>query len=133
MGVVWTRFMKLRLRGNSVRLRLTRSEVERLRDTGLVEESVDFGGEVLAYRLQSRLEQCPIDAAFRQGTITVSVSTETAQAWACSDEVGIYAQSGALAISVERDFRCLTRPRDQQEQDAYPHPGQPSESDHERS
>jgi hypothetical protein len=51
--------MKLRLQGNSVRLRLTRSEVERLREIGRVEESVDFGaGEVLAYRLQSRLEHC---------------------------------------------------------------------------
>jgi hypothetical protein len=55
--------MKLRLQGNSVRLRLTRSEVERLRDTGIVEESVDFGGgEVLAYRLQSRPELGPVRA-----------------------------------------------------------------------
>jgi hypothetical protein len=49
--------MKLRLQGNSVRLRLTRSEVERLRETGLVEESIEFGsGESLVYRLQSRRE-----------------------------------------------------------------------------
>jgi hypothetical protein len=121
--------MKLRLQGNSVRLRLTRSEVERFRDTGLVDESVDFGGsEVLAYRLQSRLEPGPVRAGFRQGTMTVSVSTEVAQAWAGSDEVGIYAQSGALAISIEKDFRCLTRPLDEQELDAYPHPGRRSEN-----
>jgi len=117
--------MKLRLQGNSVRIRLTRSEVERLRDTGLVEESVDFGGdEVFAYRLQSRMESGPARAEFRQGVVTVSVSTEAAQAWAGSDEVGIYAQSGALAISIEKDFRCLTRPLDAQGRDAYPHPGQ---------
>jgi hypothetical protein len=120
--------MKLRLQGNSVRLRLTRSEVERLRETGLVEESVDFGdGEVLAYRLQSRLEQGPAEAAFSQGIMTVSLSQETAQAWAVSDEVGVYSQSGALTISVEKDFRCLTRPRED-ERDAYPHPGQTSET-----
>lgn len=121
--------MKLRLQGNSVRLRLTRSEVERLRETGLVEESVDFGaGEVLAYRLQSSLEQGPLGAAFGQGIMTVSVSKEAAQAWAGSDEVGLYAQSGALTISVEKDFRCLTRRLDEQERDAYPHPGQASET-----
>lgn len=119
--------MKLRLQGNSVRLRLTRSEVERLRETGLVEESVDFGaGEVLAYRLQSRLEQGPVEAAFGRGFITVSVSKEAAQGWAASDDVGLYAQSGALAISIEKDFRCLTRRPDEQERDAYPHPGQAS-------
>lgn len=121
--------MKLRLQGNSVRLRLTRSEVERLREVGLVEESVDFGGgEVLAYRLQSRPEQGPLEAAFGQGVMKVSVSKEAAQAWAGSDEVGLYAQSGPLAISIEKDFRCLTRRLDEQEPDAYPHPGQLSET-----
>ena len=65
--------MKLRLQGNSVRLRLTRSEVERLRETGLVEESIEFGsGELLVYRLQSRREPGPVEATFRQGVITVS-------------------------------------------------------------
>ena len=121
--------MKLRLQGNSVRLRLTRSEVERLREAGLVEESVDFGGgELLAYRLQSRLEQGPVEAVFGQGIMTVSVSKEAAQAWAGSDEVGLYAQSGVLTISIEKDFRCLTRRLDEQEPDAYPHPGQTSET-----
>jgi hypothetical protein len=119
--------MKLRLQGNSVRLRLTRSEVERLRDTGIVEESVNFcGGEVLVYRLHSRTEPGPVQAGFRQGTLTVSVPMDAAQAWAASKEVGVYAQSGALAISIEKDFRCLTRPREGQELDAYPHPGEPA-------
>lgn len=53
---------------------------------------------------------------------------EVAQAWAASEEVGVYAQSGALAISIEKDFRCLTQPLNQREHDAYPHPGQPSET-----
>ncbi|MEO8595878.1 MAG: hypothetical protein ABI759_21335 [Candidatus Solibacter sp.] len=119
--------MKLRLQGNSVRLRLTRSEVERFRDTGIVEESVDFGGgETLAYGLHSRKEPGPVQAGFREGTLTVSVPIDAAQAWAGSDEVGVYAQSGALAISIEKDFRCLTRPRDGEEPDAYPHPGEPT-------
>jgi hypothetical protein len=117
--------MKLRLQDNSVRLRLTRSEVARLRETGLVEESVDFGaGQVLAYRLQSRQEHGPVEAAFSEDILTVSVPSEIAQAWTGSDEVGLYAQSGALTISIEKDFRCLTRRPDEQERDAYPHPGQ---------
>ena len=72
--------MKLRLQGNSVRLRLTRSEVERLREAGLVEESVDFGaGEALTYRLHSTPEQGPVAAEYRHGALTVSVPTEAAQ------------------------------------------------------
>ena len=121
--------MKLRLQGNSLRLRLTRSEVERFRDTGMVAESVDFGGgEALGYRLESRPEPGPVRAGFRQGTVIVSVPMEAARAWAGSDEVGISAQSGPLTISIEKDFRCLARPLDEQERDAYPHPGQTSET-----
>jgi hypothetical protein len=60
--------------------------------------------------------------------MTISVSKEAAQAWAGSDEVGLYAQSGVLTISIEKDFRCLTRSLDEQEPDAYPHPGQTSET-----
>ncbi len=94
-----------------------------------MEESIDFGGgDFLAYRLQSRLEQGPVGAAFGQGVMTVSVSKEAAQAWAGSDEVGLYAQSGVLTISIEKDFRCLTRRLDEQEPDAYPHPGQTPET-----
>ena len=86
------------------------------------------GGEALVYRLQSRAESGPVRAGFRQGTITVSVSKETAQVWTDSDEVGIYAQSAALSISIEKDFRCLTRPGDERERDAYPHPGRSAET-----
>ena len=117
--------MKLRLQGNSVRFRLTRSEVEQLRQTGEVEESVDFGGgRQLIYRLTSRADHCPMHAKFGDGRVTVCIGADAAQAWANSDEVGIYGRSGALAVSIEKDFRCLTRPPDDpQERDAFPHPG----------
>jgi len=112
-----------------MRLRLKRTEVERLCDSGLVEESIDFGpGAVLTYRLESRLEPGSLLAAFREGAMTVTIPTEVAQTWAGSEEVGIYAQSGLLSISIEKDFRCLTRALDEQERDTYPNPGQPAET-----
>ena len=115
--------MKLRLQGNSLRLRLTRSEVERLRDTGVVEESVGFDIECpLAYRLRASSADGQVAAAFRNGAIDVSVAGEAVALWAGSDEVGIYARSGGVTISIEKDFRCLTRPLDEAERDAYPNP-----------
>jgi hypothetical protein len=42
--------------------------------------------------------------------------------WASGDEVGLYAQDGALRIAIEKDFRCLTRAGE--EPDAYPHPAE---------
>lgn len=114
--------MKLRLKGNSLRLRLTQTEVLRLRDHGTVEESTDFGhGEVLTYRIQS-LGTEPVHADFRDGSLTVVAPAEGVRVWAVADDVGLYAQLGALQIAIEKDFRCLTHRADEQEADAYPNP-----------
>ena len=113
--------MKLRLQGNSLRLRLTRSEVVRLNGHGTVEEAASFGsGGSLIYRIQGRTGTEPLHADFSGGAITVLVPTETVRVWASGDEVGMYAEDGALRIAIEKDFRCLTRAGE--EPDAYPHP-----------
>ncbi|HNY40926.1 MAG TPA: hypothetical protein PKJ41_11040, partial [Bryobacteraceae bacterium] len=53
--------MKLRVKGNSLRLRLTRPEVVRLREDGLVEESADFGaGATFVYRVMSVASHGPV-------------------------------------------------------------------------
>jgi hypothetical protein len=117
--------MKLRLKGNSMRLRLTRSEVAQLQGHGLVEESVHFGGgEVLTYRLQSSATVRVAQVEFSNETIGVTLPAEAVQAWASSDDAGIYAQSGPVTIAIEKDFRCLTRSDEEQERDAFPHPAQ---------
>src|ERR1022692_2734556 len=90
--------MKLRLQGNSLRLRLTRSEVARLDDYGTVEEAASFrsGGSLtyriqtasfrsggsLTYRIQSRTGTEPLYADFSGGAITVLIPIETVRAWA---------------------------------------------------
>lgn len=115
--------MKLRLNGNSLRLRLTRSEVMQLCEAGTVERSVDFGlGTVLIYRVQSRGVIDRIHAVCCNHSITVCVPSESATIWAAADEVGLYGQQGALKIAIEKDFRCLTHRPDEEEPDAYPHP-----------
>ena len=102
-------------------MRLGRSEVARLGDERAVEETVSFkAGESLTYRIQTQPGTEVLRAEFSSGIITVSISTKTAQAWASSEEIGLYAQDGKLSIAVEKDFRCLTRTA--AEPDAFPHP-----------
>jgi hypothetical protein len=115
--------MKLRLQGNSLRLRLTRSEVARLQDHGTVEESTSFRFDgSLTYRIES----CPglesINADFSGGVITVRIPAGMVPSWTAGDEVGLYGEDGSLGIAIEKDFRCLTRA--EVEPDAYPHPAQ---------
>jgi hypothetical protein len=113
--------MKMRLQGDSLRLRLGQSEIARLRDHGAVEESVSFGtGAALVYRIQSDRHTQTLQADFDGGVVTVHIAADRAQAWTSSDEVGVYAQNGGLSIAIEKDFRCLTRT--EPEPDAFPHP-----------
>jgi hypothetical protein len=113
--------MKLRIQGNSLRLRLTRSEVTTLHQNGVIEESAQFSsGSRLRYRIQTGGSD--IRADLNTDTITVCLPHAAMQRWATSDAVGLNARDGGLRIAIEKDFRCLTRPREQNAPDAYPHP-----------
>src|SRR5262249_4472575 len=104
--------MKLRIQGNSLRLRLTRSEVAGLHDTGLVEQTTNFAAsQTLTYRIRARDGGERIHAELTDGAITVDVPAPTVVAWATSDSVGVSSRDGMLSIAIEKDFRCLTRPR----------------------
>jgi len=117
--------MKLRIQGNSLRLRLTRPEVDKLREKGEVAETATFrlGGN-LTYCLQKRAGTDAVHADLIHGSISISVPAATVETWVGSDEVGVYAHDGELRIAIEKDFRCLTRSSEEQEADAYPHPAE---------
>lgn len=118
--------MKLRVQGNSLRLRLTRSEVAALDSKGEVTEEIRFSsGGALTYRLEKRTGAEALAASLSNGLISISVPAAAAARWVGSEEVGVYGQDGELRIAIEKDFRCLTRASDEQEADAYPHPAEP--------
>ena len=125
--------MKLRIHRNSVRFRLGRSEVERLLETGKIQEHVSFGPES-AHRLWYTLElsetEPEICAAFDCTNLRIVLPTRLARRWASSDEVGIEAAQDVgggisgeqLQVLIEKDFACLDHPEDNA--DAYPNPAQ---------
>ena len=119
--------MKLRIRGDSLRLRLTRTEVRTLRDEGRVVEATRFGPRVaLEYALVCEAVDAPV-ARFLDRRIEVALPRERARAWAESDEVGIEAEQalpeGALRLLIEKDFQCLAPREGEDDSDAFPHPG----------
>jgi hypothetical protein len=120
--------MKLRLRGNSLRLRLTKSEVDQLARTGTVTEQVRFSpSQLFSYTLRALSEQIPLRASFDQQTVIVELSKPAVEAWAAADTVGIHGRhptgdSEALAISIEKDFACLERRSSGEDHDSYPNP-----------
>jgi hypothetical protein len=122
--------MKLRIRGNSVRLRLGQSEVRRLAEIGVVEESTQFddsGDQSLLYAVKSADGIAGASAGFQGGKLLVLLPRDVVARWASSDEVAIAAvqsigENASLKILVEKDFECIEAPADEPQDDAFRRP-----------
>jgi hypothetical protein len=122
--------MKLRIKGDSLRLRVTRSEVGRLIETGRIEETIHFGPAKdanLTYALELADGPEDISLRYRPQEIAVVLSTQAARRWAEGDQVGLSVDLAVgdrvLALLVEKDFACLDRSHAGNE-DTFPNPKQ---------
>ena len=85
--------MKLRIKGDSLRYRVSPSEVARLLQTGRVEETVHFAPESeakLTYALECSGEEQKIAVHYRPHEVTVLLSAQEARRWAEGEQVGVY-------------------------------------------
>ncbi|MDJ0941291.1 MAG: hypothetical protein QNJ00_16135 [Woeseiaceae bacterium] len=120
--------MKLRIRDNSIRLRLMRAEVDLLRSSGIVTASTSFpGGRSLRYVVESSPASVKPAAFLSENTVTVRLPETIVLAWASSEQVSIGAEQhldngDRLKILVEKDFACLAPREGEDESDMYPHP-----------
>jgi hypothetical protein len=119
--------MKLRIHGNSLRLRLSQPEVAQFSKTGFVEDSIQFGpGATFAYALESLSSLSAPQALFAHGWLRVQVPGRDAADWARTDRVAISGDQPlepgkSLSILVEKDFQCL-HGEETRDPDAYPNP-----------
>ncbi len=115
--------MKLRIRGNSIRLRLTQTEVATLAEQGLVEEKTDFGhGQVFVYAVAVSSKSEAVTADFQNNRISIFIPQTIAETWANSEDVGISANQGVLKLLIEKDFNCLIKRNTEDDSDTFPHP-----------
>ena len=120
--------MKLRIRDNSVRLRLTRGEVDSLRDDGRVTARTGFpGGREFQYVVESSPASVSPGASFSDNIVTVRLPESTVLSWANSEQVSINGDQllndgDKLTILVEKDFSCLAPLEGEDEADMFPHP-----------
>ncbi len=120
--------MKLRVLDNSIRLRLTRTEVDLVRTDGLVRGRVPLaGGNNFDYVLESSPATVKPEAHISNNVLTVRVPEAEILSWSGSDDVSIAATQDLadgveLKILVEKDFACLAPREGEDETDMYPHP-----------
>jgi hypothetical protein len=119
--------MKLRILGNSIRLRLTRSDVAQFGRSGRVEETFGFGAQP-ADRLNYSLERSPsgtVELDVTPNRIAIRVPHSVANDWVETRHVGFEAVcrravGDEISVLVEKDFQCTHgSPNDP---DRYPNP-----------
>jgi hypothetical protein len=120
--------MKLRIKGDSLRLRISPSEMACLLETGRIEDAIHFGegeGARLTYALEHGVDGRELRVRYRPGEIAVVVPSDVARAWGEGSEVGLYGDvsigEGWLELAIEKDLACLDK-KDGENQDTFPNP-----------
>ena len=103
--------MKLRIKGNSLRMRLTKNEVNKLAETGYLEEQTVFPYNRFIYALQ-KTDDAALSASFESNKITMLVPGSFVKDWPGNNVIGLDAKmpltgNESLYLLIEKDFVCL--------------------------
>ena len=118
--------MKLRIRGNSIRYRLTKTEVLSFCENGFYEEETRFHQNIFRYSLYATDQVQELRASCDKNIIKLEVPLAFTINWAQNEEVGISAiqlleDGSELFLLLEKDFVCLDETFEDQS-DNYPNP-----------
>lgn len=117
--------MKIRIKGNTIRLRLTKSEVDHFANFRSLSETTDFGSTVLTYSLK-QYEGDRMIASFLQNEISLLIPRIMADEWVKTEKVGFdgvmeIGNGKQLFLLLEKDFKCLDTTTEDQS-DNYDNP-----------
>ena len=104
--------MKIRIHGNSIRIRLSKTEVEILSDEGHLEERTSFGNTYFTYALSQSMDVNELTATFADNQITMFVPASFLEDWPINNIVGFEEnmpinETDFLYLLLEKDFKCL--------------------------
>jgi hypothetical protein len=124
--------VKLRIRGDTIRLRLNQTEVATLAERGRVDESTAIGpgaNERIGYAIvMDGAGGTNLVASLASPfSLEVRVAPDVVRTWAGGEMVGIEGAQSAgdgrtLRILVEKDYACLKERPDEDDVDAFPNP-----------
>ena len=111
--------MKIRIKGNALRLRLSKTDLKILEKNKTVTEKTSFGVTELLYELQPSSTNENLSAIFNNNKISVFIPASFSTVWNKNDIVSIDAKQDignneTLYILVEKDFQCLDKTTEDQ-------------------
>lgn len=119
--------MKIRIKGNSIRYRLTRTEIANFGRDGIIEERTAFlNGPSFHYTLERKAGISTLEASYSGNRISIFVPEGIAGEWTTTDIVGYdhkmpIGDGKELFLLIEKDFVCLDHTVEDQS-DNYPNP-----------
>jgi len=117
--------MKLRIQDNSLRLRLTKPEVDSIISGKSVAASTLFGESAFVYQLIPSNES-GLSAKFKNGEISVFINEDLAKTWVDETKVGfedtLIINEQKLHLLIEKDFKCLSPAREGKENEMFENP-----------
>ena len=119
--------MKIRIKRNSIRYRLSKTDITHFKIVGVIEESTEFLNETsFHYRLESKAGIENMEASFSGNTICIFVPERMAAEWTNTEVVGFdttmnIGDGKELFLLIEKDFVCLDHTLEDQ-RDNYTNP-----------
>jgi hypothetical protein len=118
--------MKIRIKGNSIRYRLDKKDIEILTADGKVEESTTIGAGTLHFCIKAKNGSTAPFIKLEASAVHLSFPKEQVQQWTDTEQVGFSAEitnadGSLLHILVEKDFKCLTE-REEDDSNAFDNP-----------
>ncbi|KUG13984.1 hypothetical protein BEI02_16740 [Elizabethkingia sp. HvH-WGS333] len=112
--------MKIRIKDNSVRFRLTQSEVHELGENGIVSNFTQFIDRPFIYMVK-RTDDTELSAEFIENRIVMKIPEMMVEELVSTDRVGFDGESGIVKLLIEKDFVCIDNTVEGQS-DNYPNP-----------
>ncbi|UWX58879.1 hypothetical protein N0B40_10535 [Chryseobacterium oranimense] len=112
--------MKIRIKDNTLRFRLTQSEVAKLGEDGIISSFTEFVDRPFIYAIE-RTEDAELSTAFIENRMVLNMPEAMIAEWISTDRVGFEGQTGKIKLLIEKDFVCIDNTLEDQS-DNYPNP-----------
>ncbi|MDQ2864118.1 MAG: hypothetical protein M3R50_10835 [Bacteroidota bacterium] len=118
--------MKIRIRDNSLRIRLSKSEVELFNEEGYLQAQTDFGSNIFYYAVK-RTDEESMSAEFIDAHLTLFIPQPLLEKWASTNLVGLEyslpTNNGShLHLLLEKDFKCIDAVVTEDQSDYFENP-----------
>ena len=123
----YLRPMKIRILGTTIRLRIKMFESDVIRETGVIEEVLEFGfdeADKLKFQIRTGEDKFAIEQNLMQ--VAIIVPRDVIEKWTSTDMVGFEetittSKGKEIKVLIEKDWACLDNDREPEE-GSFPNP-----------